>query len=400
MKIAVLIEQDIYAGGGYQQALNMLLLLNKNISNKREFIFITTIKNNIDVLKKYNIKINLFKINIIGKLILRLRQNFFLNKVLNLFNIRNNFDKYLSKHKVDLIYFTSPSMYALLTEKYNYIFTVWDLCHRDFMEFPEVRENREFEIREDLYQHALTKALAIIVDSRLGKENIIKRYRVDSERINVISFSPASETKLDNNTYEKNFIDIKQKYHIDNDYVYYPAQFWAHKNHIYILKAIALLKKEHNIELYAIFSGSDKGNLNFILTMAESLGIKYLIKYIGFVPNKEIPYIYKQSLALVMPTYFGPTNLPPLEAFQLGVPVLYSNLAGLREQVGDAAMLVDLDNPNSLVQHLLRLLRDGKLSAKLTKKGFMKIEKDTDDKYWNILNKIFLDFEIKLSCWK
>jgi glycosyltransferase involved in cell wall biosynthesis len=101
-----------------------------------------------------------------------------------------------------------------------------------------------------------------------------------------------------------------------------------------------------------------------------------------------------------MPTYFGPTNLPPLEAFQLGVPVLYSNLAGLREQVGDAAMLVDLDNPNSLVQHLLRLLRDGKLSAKLTKKGFMKIEKDTDDKYWNILNKIFLDFEIKLSCWK
>ena len=49
--------------------------------------------------------------------------------------------------------------------------------------------------------------------------------------------------------------------------------------------------------------------------------------------------LYTEALALVMPTYFGPTNLPPLEAFQTGTPVLYSDLPGMREQVGDAAIM-------------------------------------------------------------
>ena len=55
--------------------------------------------------------------------------------------------------------------------------------------------------------------------------------------------------------------------------------------------------------------------------------------------------LYKESIALVMPSYFGPTNIPPLEAFNLGVPVLYSDLPGLKDQVGDAALLLDLNKP-------------------------------------------------------
>ena len=54
-----------------------------------------------------------------------------------------------------------------------------------------------------------------------------------------------------------------------------------------------------------------------------------------------------------MPTYFGPTNIPPLEAFALGVPVLYSDLPGLKDQVGDSALLLDLNNPESMAQHML-----------------------------------------------
>ena len=51
-----------------------------------------------------------------------------------------------------------------------------------------------------------------------------------------------------------------------------------------------------------------------------------------------------------MPTYFGPTNIPPLEAFSLNVPVCYSDLDGLREQVGEAAFLMNLKNPESLAR--------------------------------------------------
>ena len=57
-----------------------------------------------------------------------------------------------------------------------------------------------------------------------------------------------------------------------------------------------------------------------------------------------------------MPTYFGPTNIPPLEAFKINVPVLYSDLPGLRDQVGKAAMLIDLKKPESLASNLKKLL--------------------------------------------
>ena len=58
---------------------------------------------------------------------------------------------------------------------------------------------------------------------------------------------------------------------------------------------------------------------------------------------------YKYAVALVMPTFFGPTNIPPLEAFALGCPVITSNIYGIPEQVGDAALLVNLDKPLQVV---------------------------------------------------
>ena len=401
MKIAVFLEQDILAGGGYQQALNMCLLLHKRQNEKIQFIFITTLPSDIDVLSAYGIKAYLFKLSLLNKLLLRLSSRHLLfHRMLRKSHITNPFDEYLSKYDVDLVYFITPSGYSLYTDKYNYIFTIWDLCHRDFMEFPEVRENRIFETREEVYQRVLIKAIGIIVDSELGKENVIRRYGVDPERVEVVPFSPARGTTLDDDDYQSEFVDIKQKYQINGDYIYYPAQFWAHKNHVYILKAIALLKEKHDIKLYALFSGSDKGNLDHVLAVAKSLGIEDLVKYVGFVPNEEIPYLYKQSLALVMPTYFGPTNLPPLEAFQLGVPVICSDLPGLREQVGDAALLVDLSNPQSLVNHLLSLLHQPELRKNLIEKGRHELSRHSDDERWRVLESIFYRFSVKLSCWK
>ena len=52
--------------------------------------------------------------------------------------------------------------------------------------------------------------------------------------------------------------------------------------------------------------------------------------------------LYSQAFALVMPTYFGPTNMPPLEAFKFKIPVLYSNIKGLKEQVEDVNIALDL----------------------------------------------------------
>jgi glycosyltransferase involved in cell wall biosynthesis len=74
------------------------------------------------------------------------------------------------------------------------------------------------------------------------------------------------------------------------------------------------------------------------------------VKFLGFVPSEHMRGLYEGALGVVMPTYFGPTNLPPLEAWALDKPLIYS--AHLAEPVGDAAWLVNADRAQDLVEAL------------------------------------------------
>ncbi len=393
MKIGVVFDGDLQVGGGFQYQKTILNLI-KNLKDKYEFVVFTFSPENEKYLRTTEFKTIILKRKILDKikrLALRLDSfSFLLTKV----NLVCDFEKHLEQEDIDLVYFLQPSGLALDLLKHNYIITVWDLCHRDHPEFPEVNFNKEFERREFFYTRALKKAVAIISDSETGKNNIIRRYGIDPDRVYVLPFLPST------NIYTKNDINVKEKYGITTEYyIYYPAQFWAHKNHVYIIDSIALLKNK-GIYLTAVFSGSDKGNLNHVLEYAKKKGVIDLIKYIGFAPDEDIYSLYKNALALVMPTYFGPTNIPPLEAFAIGTPVIYPDLPGLKEQVGDAALLVDLKNPKTLATHLENLMNSEKLRQELIEKGKKRLVEINSVDRVSVLESIFLDYEVKMKCWK
>jgi len=194
-------------------------------------------------------------------------------------------------------------------------------------------------------------------------------------------------------------INIGEKYALGAPYVFYPAQFWAHKNHVYLLEGLRALEQRHGLKVGAIFSGGDQGNRIYVERHVHKLGLDARVRFTGFVSNEEIVELYRQSLALVMPTYFGPTNLPPLEAFKLGIPVLYSDRAGLREQVGDAALLIDLKNPESMADHLKHLINDEQLRAQLIRRGRARIESVDSVDREAILRSVIEDFRWKRLCW-
>ena len=91
---------------------------------------------------------------------------------------------------------------------------------------------------------------------------------------------------------------------------------------------------------------------SFIEDHTKIMNLEDRVRFAGFVSDKELVSLYLQSVALVMPTYFGPTNIPPLEAFKLKVPVIYSDLLGSKEQAGKAALYLVLNDPQSLVLNL------------------------------------------------
>jgi glycosyltransferase involved in cell wall biosynthesis len=369
INIAVFISSGLTSGGGFQYELKIASVLNKEIQAYNIKFFTL----NLDIVKEYKkCEIDVIQIK------------------------KNNLEETLiESYCIDLVYFLNPTMVCLELVNLPYIITVWDLCHRDFLEFPEVRFNHEFEKREKFYAgNGLKKAVAVIVDSNLSQTNLIKRYGLDEKRIHILKFLPRI------NFYDDVSLDIHKKYGIQNPYVFYPAQFWAHKNHIYILDAIKILKERHSIIIDVVFTGKDYGNLNYIINTAQKYHIEKQIYYLGFVENNEIPSLYKNSLSLVMPTYFGPTNIPPLEAFSYEVPVCYSDLDGLREQVEDAAFLLDLNQPNSLVNSLIEILNHSPVVKEKIAKGKNILNRWTDNDFTNKVVSILNNFEQKRRCWE
>lgn len=393
LKIGVFFSSDIKGGGAYQQAVKTIDILEK-IKNENahfDFIYFTT-KKNIEAYKKICLNLEIININLFDKLIL------IIGKFLRVFKknsklFKNKFEIYFKKLDIDLVYFIDTNILSYFMEDINFIITVWDMCHRDYIEFPELRY--KFDITEILYTYVLKKAIAIIVETDTTKKYMMQRYGIDNRRIYVSKFVP---TLL--STKEIKILDVKGQFQIKNDYIFYPAQLIPEKNHVYILDAIKILKEQYKYIIDVVFTGSDFGNLDYILNYSDKIGIKEQIHYLGFVENKVIPNLYKQSLALVMPTYGGYSNLPPIEAFSLEVPVFYSDLEGLREQVSDAAILINLNDPGDLAIKLIKLIKGEISKDKLIENGKKILNNWTDKDFMNVIVSILNSYSIKLRCWK
>ena len=119
-----------------------------------------------------------------------------------------------------------------------------------------------------------------------------------------------------------------------------------------------------------------------------------------FLTDEEISYLYRNCLAVVMPTYFGPTNIPPLEAFWYEVPLIYSDLPGMREQVQDAAIFVNLDDPLSLSKAIKILIKDNDLRRTLINNGKKILKKNNYTNREEVLISILKRFNSKLRSWK
>lgn len=403
VRLGVLFDQHIHEGGGFQQALNAALVVKGLSPDLVEPVFFTSLTENVSILRQLGIDARPLRFSPHQQVVLKARRAInhpswliLMKRLLG----ANAFEAFFTRQGIDLLYFLSPTGLAGDLEHLNYITTIWDFCHRDDPEFPEVRLDWEFEVRERFYHRILPKATAVLVDAESSRVHACRRYGLDPERVQVMPFAPAPGTRLSEADYLAGYIDIRKQYALSVPYVFYPAQFWAHKNHVYLLRGLQRLADHFGHRIGAIFAGGNKGNLPHVKEVTARLGLTERVRFAGFVPDNEMPYLYRQSLALVMPSYFGPTNLPPLEAFALGVPVLYPDIAGLREQVGAAALLMDLRDPDSLATHLNDLLSQPELRHRLVTDGHNRlIEFDALDRI-KILERILRDFHARRATWR
>jgi glycosyltransferase involved in cell wall biosynthesis len=292
---------------------------------------------------------------------------------------------------IDLAWFPSQ-VYEYV--EVPYIFTVWDLQHRLQSWFPEVSvTGSTFDSRERSLGHAIPRASFVIASNPAALEEVHQFYRVPRERIKLLP-QPTSDFVFQDAPQGADLQQVPEA-----PFLFYPAQFWPHKNHVVLLEALSILKKEHGLVLTTVFSGADKGNEAYVRQYAEKLGLSGQLRFPGFVPAATLVALYRKAFALVFPSFFGPENMPPLEAFALGCPVIASAVSGSEYQLKDAALLFDPKDERALASHILQLHGDPALRARLVAAGRQRAESRRGDQYIEGLLAIVDDFAAVRRCW-
>ncbi len=278
-----------------------------------------------------------------------------------------------------------------------YMAIVWDLQHRLQPWFPEVSANGTWRHRENFYSEFLRRATMIVAGTEAGRREIERFYQVTSNRIKILPHpTPAFALRTEESDVEA----VLKKYGLKKNYLFYPAQFWSHKNHVNLLLAVAALKSEYQLDLPVVFVGSDKGNQEYVRTFAAQLKPAIDVSFLGFVPTPDLVALYRGAFALAYVTFFGPENLPTLEAFALGCPVVASEVDGAREQLGDAALFVDPRNPRDIAEAIKSLHDNNSLRQTLISQGRARAERWTAKDFVRGVFDALDEFEPMRRCWK
>lgn len=284
--------------------------------------------------------------------------------VANTLGLRGWFARRLRRDGIEFVWFLTP---RYLRTDVPSLYTVWDLQHRVQPWFPEVSAGGRWHYRERLYQQILPRAAAVIVPNAAGQAELAFHYQVPRERVLVLPHPTPAFALRAPSVGETD--SVRARYDLPDPFVLYPAQFWPHKNHTTLLFALQELRERHGVVLGAAFVGSDRGNATHIRAQVLALGLGAQVRLLGFVSRDDLTALYQSALALAYPSFFGPENLPPLEAFALGCPVVAARVAGAAEQYGDAAVLVEPTDSAAWAAALKAVASDQALCQRLVASG-------------------------------
>jgi len=300
-----------------------------------------------------------------------------------------NVERLLKEQKIDFVYYLKQQDEIL---NYPFIATIWDVSHKSTNGFPEHNLNNNYEFREKYYLYTLNKAFLILCESETGANELKNYYSFYPEKIKVLPLFASNIIKhqvspeLEISTLKS--LDLEKE-----NFFIYPAQFWPHKNHYNLILAFdKLIKEIQNKDLKLVLCGSDKGNFRYIQELIQTLALTDRIIVPGFVNNDILLILYRNAVALTMPTFLGPTNIPLIEAAHLNCPVLCSDLTGHKEILGDCALYFNPSDSDAIKMTMKQVL-DSSTRDKMIASAKLHITHSPFNLNFSLqaLNKILLD---------
>lgn len=244
------------------------------------------------------------------------------------------------------------------------IVTFYDLIPLVYPKYFNLFQRRIFRLAHVLASKA---ARTIITISKETKADLIRHLRIDPGRIVVIPlgvdshFRPCSHEVVSR---------VRKILSLPEKYVLYLGTNNPHKNLEGLIKAFAQIAENPcHSEVKLVIAGSWDDRYPQSKRVAEELGVKDRVLFLGLVEEADLPALYRGATLFAFPSLCEGFGLPVLEAMACGTPVACSNIPSLSELVGEAAILVNPLDLEDLASAMDQVLKDGTKQQGMREKG-------------------------------
>jgi len=227
----------------------------------------------------------------------------------------------------------------------------------------------------------------IIAVSEFTKHRVVELLAVPQEKVTVIPngvderFSPRSEEEI---------LCMRRSLGITCPaYLLYVGNLEPRKNLQRLLQAWAIAQRSVAPEIELVVAGAKGSSLVFEECSLGTLPAR--VQFTGYVADDQLPALYAGSLALLYPSLYEGFGLPPLEAMACGTPVVTSAKTSLPEVVGDAAILVDAEDAESIADAITRIASSDPLRGELRRRGLERAKEFTWERTANLTLRLLLE---------
>lgn len=231
-----------------------------------------------------------------------------------------------------------------------------DLQHRHM---PDMFSRTNWWRREMGFQAQVRSGRTIMVSSETARRDISRFYAGALSRTHVVRFA----IDLDIGSFLCRNEQVRSTYGLPSRFYYLPNQFWRHKNHVVIVRALARLKAEGALSDVPpiILSGLNEdprnpGHFDSVMAEAREAGIESHFRYLGLIPYEHVLCLAASCDMLINPSSFEGWSTPIEEAKALGSPLMLSDIPIHREQAPEATFF-DRNSDTSAAAAILNVAR-------------------------------------------
>ncbi|MEO1427510.1 MAG: glycosyltransferase family 1 protein [Cyanobacteria bacterium J06633_8] len=262
----------------------------------------------------------------------------------------------------NIVHGTNYSVYPCY--KSRKVMNLYDLT---FIKYPQFT-NSVVETYTQKVKRCLQWTDLVLTISESSKQDIIKYLQVDENKVVVTPL--ASRYHADYLTDARIEELSKQvKYDFSVPYLLFVSTIEPRKNIRAIISAFNYLKEKHKIPHNLVMIGRKGWHYEPIFAAIEQSPWKSQIYHLDYLSDAMVALFYAKADAFVYPSHYEGFGLPVLEAMTLGTPVVTSNNSSLPEVAGDAALLINPDEPMQLAEAILKLISDSQLRQEFVEKG-------------------------------